>query len=1545
MDYSDYISWKSKLSQYTGGICPADCFSNLPCGGSNSSNALPSGRYFSDYLFYNNLTSSWQVGSDSVHLGAKAGATGIGYSSIAIGESANARNNFSIAIGRSTNLGGTNTIALNATGSSFSTNQNDSFFVTPVRPATSINVLYYDPYSKEVTYGAVPSSGNGGTATNGIPTGATQYGEYLYFNGTTWSIGSAKVSIGAGAGAQGQANAAIAIGTDAGRSNQGSNAIAIGSKAGFTSQHSNTVIINATGLEVNSEGAGRLYVKPVREAMATKALYYDAITGEVTYDQRYDGSDIDDASQWSTFRAKQAVDMSGFRIAGLAAPVGGSDAVTKDYLLSQLRDASDALPLGGGTMLGDIDMSGRRVRGLAGPIADADAATKMYVDNVRTYVDTLFPLGSNYGEYLYHDGVKWAVGTTSVNLGLNAGVSEAGDDTVAIGREAGMTSQGDYAVAIGARAGMTNQAHKSIVINATGVALAADISSAFYVAPVRENMTMKTMYYNAATKEVTYGDICGGAAKFPDASGYGEYVYYNGSNWLASGNKVNLGINSGRYGQSNGAIAIGASAGESNQGSNAIAIGNLAGRSNQPVNSIIMNATGSAVAADVSGAFYVKPVRERMTAKALYYDVSSGEISYSDISGGSGGAANGGLIGTNTLNNNTYKFRRYPYGLNINDGKTVTDGLATEQDTIANAFAKVDDWLHTYLIAQPPAPTQLNLVKKATPTSVYFAFTNPVQIKTAVFKKKLPLIEQLSVDICNNNTKYTAFALDMQYIPDISEINAFVISKVPVNPPYRQINLTVSGETVPRTFKAYYYYNNGLANSTAANNFINFWYSNYSELSANVLSAILPGFAVGSAPGAPRNLVFNGIGQMTFKADWIEPQFSDLSNGIQSTDFDSPLLAYNLKYKGVDAVRYGGPVNSSEFTITGISPTELTLPYGSTIVHPGTKYNVSIVAYNNTISTTGPELSGSLVTFYPSAPPLFSTKTLKFATNYSYIEGSDIIRNIQLNANISNVVLKDYINSESLIINSIPIHLYTSVFNTDKAINTGINIMKLYGEFAFSSYGTKSINSLLYNGFSYNQPTTIAGDVSDIELVNVSINDYYAADSNLYNKGFYLTSDVKFLMKPGNFLKGSQLLYSLTAKQYQNDSTTSINISTNFYLDDLKNVPVITNSYFDINSSSFTKISGISVLNTPLELNTVTDVSNIASHFYVANNLMDFQLMGDSGNTIGSILISNVADRSNYSIGYSTYSGKTLSFNTVKFNLNSTNTPGLFTKQITLKSKARNLVGYSEEYSNPRNIIIDIDSVQNVKLFDMSNIPVLMATSKSGRLNTSDSNGTFNLAEFSYFRNKYNQADSLLTNKTLQINRGRFVTPVYSGATAYIDYNGIENNSGINYSSISGSYRYTTFIWKIDTASDSYNFIQFKIKNIAGVIPTITNNSVYFNNIANKLIFNYRFENINNPNILEQNKTSVWIDGNATATDTMPTLSLQHTYLSNNGIIGGRPPIPSTAIISGNDLIYKLTIPTSLILTENNAYIYALVGIPINVSFGYSHLESAIINS
>lgn len=95
------------------------------------------------------------------------------------------------------------------------------------------------------------------------------------------------------------------------------------------------------------------------------------------------------------------------------------------------------------------------------------------------------------------------------------------------------------------------------------------------------NMIGNTMY-------VTGGRV------LPSATTYGQYIYYNGTDWIVGGNKVSIGNNAGLISQSGGAIAIGRDAGHGNgdssittgQGDNAIAIGNSAGRNSQGANAI-----------------------------------------------------------------------------------------------------------------------------------------------------------------------------------------------------------------------------------------------------------------------------------------------------------------------------------------------------------------------------------------------------------------------------------------------------------------------------------------------------------------------------------------------------------------------------------------------------------------------------------------------------------------------------------------------------------------------------------------------------------------------------------------------------------------------------------------------------------------------------------------------------------------------------------------------------------------------------------------------
>ncbi len=174
------------------------------------------------------------------------------------------------------------------------------------------------------------------------------------------------------------------------------------------------------------------------------------------------------------------------------------------------------------------------------------------------------PDGTNYSDYLFWDGTRYAVGKESVHLGSSAGEfnqtvtaiaigfiagnNNQGYNSIAIGQQAGQVSQGDYAISIGRDAGFNEQKSNTIAIG------------------------------------------------------------QNAGRSIQSSNAIAIGINSGLNNQGINSIAIGENAGSSNQGNYAIAIGTNSGNSNQPEGSIILNTDSLGLNATNQG-FYVKPVR------------------------------------------------------------------------------------------------------------------------------------------------------------------------------------------------------------------------------------------------------------------------------------------------------------------------------------------------------------------------------------------------------------------------------------------------------------------------------------------------------------------------------------------------------------------------------------------------------------------------------------------------------------------------------------------------------------------------------------------------------------------------------------------------------------------------------------------------------------------------------------------------------------------------------------------------------------------------
>ena len=190
----------------------------------------------------------------------------------------------------------------------------------------------------------------------------------------------------------------------------------------------------------------------------------------------------------------------------------------------------------------------------------------------------------------------------AVAIGLEAGYISQGNSAVAIGANAGYTGQGISSVAIGSGAGSNNQGNQSVAIGEN--------------AGVIQGSSAVAIGKNSGGSEALQGD---------DA--------------------VAIGHSAGESTQGTQSVAIGLYAGQTTQGVNAIAIGANAGITSQGNNSIILNATGANLDQTTANTFTVKPVRQANTANAMYYDASTGEITYDTA-----GSANTGNVTFDDIN-------------------------------------------------------------------------------------------------------------------------------------------------------------------------------------------------------------------------------------------------------------------------------------------------------------------------------------------------------------------------------------------------------------------------------------------------------------------------------------------------------------------------------------------------------------------------------------------------------------------------------------------------------------------------------------------------------------------------------------------------------------------------------------------------------------------------------------------------------------------------------------------------------------------------------
>ena len=280
---------------------------------------------------------------------------------------------------------------------------------------------------------------------------------------------------------------------------------------------------------------------------------------------------------------------------------------------------------------GNISIS---VNGTSNVVTVSD--TRMTVSNLSILANAL-ALGNNSG------GTQ---GTNAISIGSRAGGSTQGNSSIAIGNAAGNV-QGVGSIAIGAAAGSTQ--------GTGGVSIGSGAGRGGVIVGQAQG-----------GDAIAIGTFAGHYATAPNTIAIGYAAGFRQFN----SNSIAIGAQAGSNVPLSDSIAIGAYAGFNQQGSNTIAIGANAGYTTQANNSIILNATGSNLNQTTANTFTVKPVRNANTANIMYYDNTTGEITY-DVSTG--------------ITANSANFANYAGNVTVNAQANITSLGNLTSLTVSNA--------------------------------------------------------------------------------------------------------------------------------------------------------------------------------------------------------------------------------------------------------------------------------------------------------------------------------------------------------------------------------------------------------------------------------------------------------------------------------------------------------------------------------------------------------------------------------------------------------------------------------------------------------------------------------------------------------------------------------------------------------------------------------------------------------------------------------------------------------------------------------------------
>jgi len=422
------------------------------------------------------------TGDRAVFIGTNAGnnplATG---GPVAIGHQAasNAQGNAAVAIGgfAGANLQGANAVAIGSSAGNTSQGANSV--------AVGRTAGFTTQAANSVAVGAY--AGQTTQAANSVAVG---------FSAGNDNQGELSVSVGRGAGDSNQGASSVAVGAFAGQVDHGANSVAVGQAAGQTTQGANAVAVGrAAGITSQSESAvavgyvaGQINQGENAVAVGRAAGNVNQSLNAVAVGMR-SGNDTQGASAIAIgYEAGLTTQGANSVAIGLSAASTSqlANSVAIGLFAGSTNQGANSIAIGTGA--GNVSQGNSTISIGVGAGANAQGAVSIAIGQGAA------------GNALANQSAN------SIAIGRSAGFTSQGLRGIAIGQTAGFTNQGANSIAIGWNAGVTNQSANSIAINATGVVL-NPANSGTYIAPLRNVVAPNSVYYNTATKELTYATI------------------------------------------------------------------------------------------------------------------------------------------------------------------------------------------------------------------------------------------------------------------------------------------------------------------------------------------------------------------------------------------------------------------------------------------------------------------------------------------------------------------------------------------------------------------------------------------------------------------------------------------------------------------------------------------------------------------------------------------------------------------------------------------------------------------------------------------------------------------------------------------------------------------------------------------------------------------------------------------------------------------------------------------------------------------------------